>query len=96
MQMSQNNFEMMKSSVEAMKASQEASNRNHEASIRNLETQIGQVSKQVAAQSSGGFVGNTVDNPKNESCKAIGLRSRVVPSVEDAKKKKKKVRLREK
>ncbi|GAU41120.1 hypothetical protein TSUD_288100 [Trifolium subterraneum] len=90
MQMSQNNFEMMKSSVEAMKASQEASNRNHEASIRNLETQIRQVSKQVATQSSGGFAGNTVDNPKNESCKAIGLRSRVVPSVEDAKKKYKK------
>ncbi|CAJ2677643.1 unnamed protein product [Trifolium pratense] len=83
MQMTQSNFE-------AMRASQETSNRNHEASIRNLETQIGQISKQVAAQSSGGFAGNTLDNPKNESCKAIELRSRVVPSVVDTKRENKK------
>ncbi|CAJ2662794.1 unnamed protein product [Trifolium pratense] len=83
MQMTQSNFE-------AMRASQETSNRNHEASIRNLETQIGQISKQVVAQSSGGFAGNTLDNPKNESCKAIELRSRVVPSVVDTKRENKK------
>ncbi|CAJ2636011.1 unnamed protein product [Trifolium pratense] len=40
-----------------------------------------EISKQVVAQSSGGFAGNTLDNPRNESCNAIGLRSRVVPSV---------------
>ncbi|XP_045830999.1 uncharacterized protein LOC123922316 [Trifolium pratense] len=74
MQMTQSNFE-------AMRVSQETSNRNHEASIRNLEIQIGQISKQVTAQSNGGFAGNTLDNPRNESCNAIGLRSRVVPSV---------------
>lgn len=32
------------------------------------------------ASSSGGFVGNTIGNPKNESCKAIKLRNRVVSS----------------
>ncbi|XP_045802710.1 uncharacterized protein LOC123896356 [Trifolium pratense] len=41
-----------------------------------------EISKQVVAQSSGGFAGNTLDNPRNESCNAIGLRSRVVPSGE--------------
>ncbi|CAJ2668382.1 unnamed protein product [Trifolium pratense] len=70
----------------AMKASQELSNKNHEASIRNLETQIGQLSRQFTETLNGGFGGNTVDNPKNESCKAIGLRSRVVPSVVETKK----------
>ncbi|CAJ2653502.1 unnamed protein product [Trifolium pratense] len=73
-----------------MKASQELSNKNHEASIRNLETQIGQLSRQFTETLNGGFGGNTVDNPKNESCKAIGLRSRVVPSVVETKKEKKK------
>ncbi|CAJ2663201.1 unnamed protein product [Trifolium pratense] len=83
MKMTQENFG-------AMKASQELSNKNHEASIRNLETQIGQLSRQFTETLNGGFGGNTVDNPKNESCKAIGLRSRVVPSVVETKKEKKK------
>ncbi|MCI74088.1 hypothetical protein A2U01_0095352, partial [Trifolium medium] len=30
----------------------------------------------------GGFGGNTTDNPRNESCNAIHLRSRKVPSPE--------------
>jgi hypothetical protein len=47
------------------------------------------LSRQVAATQNGGFGGNTVDNPKNESCKAISLRSRVVPSVVETKKEKK-------
>lgn len=44
--------------------------------------QVGQLFRQMAAQasSSGGFIGNTVDYPKNEMCKAIELRNRVVPS----------------
>ncbi|KAK2370199.1 hypothetical protein QL285_083268 [Trifolium repens] len=83
MQMTQTNFE-------GMKASQELAQKNNEASIKNLETQIGQLSRQVATTQNGGFGGNTVDNPKNESCKAIGLRSRVVPSVVETKKEKKK------
>ncbi|KAK2410681.1 hypothetical protein QL285_046032 [Trifolium repens] len=82
MQMTQTNFE-------GMKASQELAQKNNEASIKNLETQIGQLSRQVAATQNGGFGGNTVDNPKNESCKAISLRSRVVPSVVETKKEKK-------
>jgi hypothetical protein len=64
---------------EAMRVNQEASNENHKASIRNLEVQIGQLAKQMASSSSGGFVGNTCDNPKKESCNVIALRSRVLP-----------------
>ena len=56
--------------------------KNTEALIKNLEKQIGQFSRQMAAQasSSGGFIGSTVGNPKNETCKVIKLRNRVVPS----------------
>lgn len=47
--------------------------RNHDAFIKKLETQIGQLSRQIIAlpSSSEGFTGTTVDNPKNESCKAV-------------------------
>ncbi|KAK2402588.1 hypothetical protein QL285_052091 [Trifolium repens] len=34
----------------------------------------------MASSSSGGFVGNTCENPRKESCNAIELRSRVVPT----------------
>jgi len=43
-----------------------------------LETQIGKMAKQIAEQNKGGFLGNTKENPKNESCKAIELRSKKV------------------
>ncbi|MCI27528.1 hypothetical protein A2U01_0048727, partial [Trifolium medium] len=76
MKMTQGNFE-------AMKISQETSNKNHEASIKNLEVQMGQLSRQFSnLQNSGGFGGNTQDNPRNESCNAINLRSREVLSPE--------------
>ncbi|CAJ2656660.1 unnamed protein product [Trifolium pratense] len=80
MKMIQVNFEAMKTSQEAMKISQESANKNHEAYIKNLETQMGQLSRQVASSSNGGFEGNTCNNPKKESCNAIHLRSRVVPT----------------
>ncbi|PNY05190.1 hypothetical protein L195_g001633 [Trifolium pratense] len=84
MQMTQGNFE-------AMKKSQEVSNKNHEASIKNLEVQMGQLSRQFSSlQNNGGFGGNTHDNPKNESCKAINLRSREVPDPKVSEKLKKK------
>jgi len=53
-----------------------------------LESQIGQMAKQLAEQSKGGFSGNTIDNPKNETCNVIELRSRKVltPLVPKAKK----------
>lgn len=35
---------------------------------------------ETQASSSGGFIGNTVDNPKNEKCMAIELRNRVISS----------------
>ncbi|MCH87593.1 hypothetical protein A2U01_0008466, partial [Trifolium medium] len=80
-QMTQNNFE-------AMKSSQEVSNKNHEASIKNLEVQMGQLSRQFSnLQNNGGFGGNTRDNPKNKSCNGITLRSRVIPEVEKVDKK---------
>ncbi len=58
-----------------MKASQECVQRNNEASMKILQNQIGQLTKKIANQSSKGFSGNTQDNPKNESCKVIELRS---------------------
>jgi len=64
--------------MQEMKASQEAAQKNHEASIKNLENQIGQLAKQMENQSNGRFSGNTQDNPKNESCKAIELRNKKV------------------
>ncbi|MCH92290.1 hypothetical protein A2U01_0013227, partial [Trifolium medium] len=83
MQMTQGNFE-------AMKTSQETSNKNHEASIKNLEVQMGQLSRQFSSlQNSGGFGGNTKDNPKNETCKAITLRNREVPDLKVVEKPKK-------
>lgn len=50
-----------------------------------LETQLGQLDE----QNKGGFSGNTQDNPKNESCNAIELRSKKVltPLVPKAPKK---------
>ncbi|KEH33330.1 hypothetical protein MTR_3g435760 [Medicago truncatula] len=46
--------------------------------IRCLKLKFGQMAKQLADQSQGGFSGNTKENPKNETCKAIGLRSKKV------------------
>ncbi|PNX54761.1 hypothetical protein L195_g048382, partial [Trifolium pratense] len=76
-----NQFMMMtQSNFEAMKSSQETSNKNHEASIKNLEVQMGQLSRQFSMlQNQGGFGGNTQDNPMNETCNGITLRSREVP-----------------
>jgi len=81
MKMTQENFE-------EMKKSQEAERKNNEAYRKMLETQIGQMAKQLAEQSKGGFSGNTKDNPKNETCNVIELRSRKVltPLVPKAKK----------
>jgi hypothetical protein len=78
----QGNFEEMKISQKQMKADQDVANKNHEASIKTLETQIGQLSRQFSATQNNGFEGSTKDNPRNESCKAINLRSRVIPSPE--------------
>ncbi|KAK2436917.1 hypothetical protein QL285_021877 [Trifolium repens] len=83
-------IQMTQTNFEGMKASQELAQKNNEASIKNLETQIGQLSRQVAATQNGGFGGNTVDNPKNESCNAIGSRSRVVLAEVGSKREKKK------
>lgn len=60
-----------------MAKNQETISRNTEASIKNLEMQIEQLSRQIAGQpsSSEGFLGNTVDNTKNENSKTIELRN---------------------
>lgn len=54
--------------------------------MKNRENHIGQIAKQIANQSNGIFSGNTQDNPRNESCKDIELRSKkvltpIVPKV---------------
>ncbi|GAU38817.1 hypothetical protein TSUD_163920 [Trifolium subterraneum] len=84
----QGNFEEMKISQKQMKANQDIANKNHEASIKSVETQIGQLSRQFSATQNKGFEGSTKDNPRNESCMAINLRSREVPSPEVVTKKK--------
>jgi len=71
MKMTQGNFE-------EMKKSQEAERKNNEASRKLLETQIGQMVKKLAEQSKGWFSGNTKENPENETCNAIELRSKKV------------------
>jgi len=53
MNMTQGNFE-------EIKKSQESERKNNEASRKMLETQIGQMAKQLAEQSKGGFLGNTM------------------------------------
>lgn len=45
----------------------------------------------MVAQSIGFFGGNILDNPRNESCKAIGFRNRVVPTIESLRNDEKKV-----
>jgi len=81
MKMTQGNFE-------EIKKSQEAERKNNEASRKILETQIGQMAKQLAQQSKGGFSDNTKENPKDETCNIIELRSKKVltPLVPKAKK----------
>ncbi|XP_024630203.1 interaptin-like [Medicago truncatula] len=71
MKMAQGNFE-------EMKKSQDIERKNNEASRKLLETQLGQLAKQLAEQNKGGFSGNTKENPKNETCNAIELRSKKV------------------
>jgi len=81
MKITQGNFDELKKSLEAER-------KNNEASKKMLETQIRQMAKQLVEQSKGGFSGNTKDNPKNETCNVIELRSRKVltPLVPKAKK----------
>jgi len=43
-----------------------------------FETLIGQIAKPLADHNKGGFTGNNKDNPKNETCNAIELRSKKV------------------
>ncbi|PNY16023.1 hypothetical protein L195_g012732, partial [Trifolium pratense] len=82
-----NFIQMTQSNFEAMKTSQEVSNKNHEASIKNLEVQMGQLSRQFSnLQNNGGFGGNSRDNPRNETCNGVTLRSRVLPDVETVEK----------
>jgi len=64
--------------------------RNNEASIKNLENQIGQLSKLMAAQSRGGFGGNTSNNQMNDTCNMIGVsngRVAILMGVDTSKKK---------
>ncbi|GAU26698.1 hypothetical protein TSUD_314750 [Trifolium subterraneum] len=89
----QGGFEAMKISQDQLKANQiqmqanqDIANKNTEASIKNLETQIGQLSRLSASQNNG-FDGTPKNNPRNESCMAINLKSREVPSPEVVSKK---------
>ena len=61
-----------------MKVTHEAVQRNNEALMKKFENQIEQMAKKISNQSTRGFPGSTTDNPKNESCKAVELRSKKV------------------
>lgn len=65
-----------KSSFEQENKQHETMSKNQDASIKFLEMQIGQLSRQIAVlpSSSGGFTGSTMDNHKNETCKALEAR----------------------
>lgn len=80
-QVGKNHKAMFKTQIEITKI-QDTMSKIIEASIKSLEMQIGKSSRQIAVQASlnGGFFVNTVDNPKNESRKAIELINKVVPS----------------
>lgn len=80
-----NFIKVTQSSFEQVTKNHEILSRNHDASIKNLETQIGQLSKKIVAlpSSSAGFTGNTVDNPKNETCKVEEFFFWVVTSKEE-------------
>jgi len=82
MKITQGNFE-------EIKKSQEAERKNNETSRKTLETQIGQMAKQLVEESKRGLSCNTKDNPKNETCNVIELRSKkfLTPLVPKAKKK---------
>lgn len=69
---------MTQANLEEIKASQKAERKNNEVARKMFETEIGQIAKQLADQAKEGFTGNTQDNAKNESCKAIELRSKNV------------------
>jgi hypothetical protein len=77
------------SNFENIMKSQEAERKNNEAARKLMETQIGQMAMQMAEHTKGAFSGNTQNNPKNESCNAIELRSKKVltPLVPKATKK---------
>jgi len=74
-----NFIKMTQGNFEEIKKSQEAERKNNERKM--LETQIGQMAKQIVEQNKGGFSGNTKENPKNETCNVIELRSKLGKSI---------------
>jgi len=83
------NFKKMtQGNFEEINKIQEAERKNNEASRKMLETQIGKMAKKLVEQSKRGFSSNTKENPKNETCNVIELRSKKVltPLVPKAKK----------
>ncbi|XP_050909769.1 uncharacterized protein LOC127123611 [Lathyrus oleraceus] len=69
----QNFIKITQSSFDQVNKNHEIMSRNHDESIKNLETHIAQLSRQIVVlpSSSEGFIGNTMDNPKNETCKDV-------------------------
>lgn len=69
----QNFIKVTQSSFNQVNRNHEEMSRNHNASIKNMDMKIGQLSRQIVVllSSSEGFTGNTVENPKNETCKVV-------------------------
>lgn len=82
----QNFIKVTQSSFDKVNKNHEIISRNHDASIKNFETRIGQLFRKIAALSSSseGFIGNTIDNPKSETCKVVETYFRVVTTKGEA------------
>lgn len=59
-------IEAFNKDIEASNKVIEASNKIIETSVKNIENQIGQLYKQVTTRSNGGFMGKTLDIPRDE------------------------------
>jgi hypothetical protein len=85
-------IKLTQTNFQEIKSNQESVQRNNEAYFKNLETQIEQLSKLMAAQSRGGFGGNTSNNQKNDACNMIGVSdgrvAAILMGVDKSKKKK--------
>lgn len=82
----QNFIKATQSIFDQVNKNHEIMSRNHDASVKILETRIDQLSRKIAAlpSSSGGFTSNTVDNPKNETCKVVEMYFGVVTKKGEA------------
>lgn len=76
----QNIIKVTQSSFDQINKNHEEMGRNQNESIKNMEMNIGHLFRQISVfpNTSGGLTGNTVENPKNETCKVVDEGSGVI------------------